>query len=198
MSAVGAAYFVADGSRRVALAPRRRANRVLGAIAAIAILIVLVAGQPVEWTRDAVASFKKPDYTALESQRSRFTGDLGSNRYDYWRSALGPCADHPLRGVGADGWGPTYLRDRRSGATPRYAHSVWLETAATLGLPGAAALIAFVLAIATAYVQALRRAPDWLLLAAAAPLLVVLLHASLDWVSFFPVLTVPAVALAAS
>jgi hypothetical protein len=195
---VGAAYAAADARLRIATPSRRWANRALVALAAAGVVVVLVAGHPGRRAGDAVDSFKTPDYASLESQSSRFTGDLGSNRYDYWRAALHTWTEHPVLGVGADGFGPAYLLDRRSDATPRYAHSIWLETLATLGLPGLLALLAFAAAVLVTLARALARRPDWLVLGAAIPVVVVLAHGTIDWVTFFPVLTAPAVALAAA
>ena len=59
-----------------------------------------------------------------------------SNRWDFWEVAAGDLAARPLNGFGAGSFGPTYLRDGRSGEMPAQAHGQLQELAATLGLPG--------------------------------------------------------------
>src|SRR5207253_852652 len=79
---------------------------------------------------------------------TRFTGDLGSYRVDYWRVALRVGAQRPVTGVGAGNFGAAYLARRHTPQAPLYAHSGWLESFATLGVPGLAAMLAFALAVA--------------------------------------------------
>ena len=59
-----------------------------------------------------------------------------SNRYAYWRVALDAFADHPLAGVGSGGFRVEWLRERDVVEPARDAHSLYLETAAELGLVG--------------------------------------------------------------
>ena len=51
-----------------------------------------------------------------------------SNRYEYWRVALGAFADHPLLGIGAGGFAVEWLRERPIAETVRDAHSLYIET----------------------------------------------------------------------
>jgi tetratricopeptide (TPR) repeat protein len=141
------------------------------------------------------------NYARLELGSSRYTGDLGSYRPDYWRVALSGGASHPLLGAGAGGFAGLYLQDRRTTKAPQHAHSVWLETFAELGVPGLLMLLAFAGCLCTALAAALRRtaAPQRdVLLAAALPGAFLAMHASVDWVASFPVLAVPAIGLAAA
>lgn len=78
----------------------------------------------------------------------------------YWQAGVEMAIDHPLLGVGPDGFGRFYLEYRPVDAadlltvTSNAAHNVPLQWASTLGLPAAAVYIALVL---TTVVIVLRR-----------------------------------------
>ena len=154
LAVVGAAWALAE--RRVTVpaptpAQRRRMRRAgsLAAVAAaVAVALLVTDGRPAAWAGAHLRDFKTPDYQRVETSDSRFTGGLGSNRYDYWRVAVGATLREPLRGSGAGSFVQTYFAQRRTLRAPVYAHQLWLGTAAELGLPGLAALLAFVAAFA--------------------------------------------------
>ncbi|HEX7244245.1 MAG TPA: O-antigen ligase family protein [Solirubrobacterales bacterium] len=203
LAAVAAAYAALDARTEIAPRTVRRASRGVAALAAGAVLLGAVglatSGADVGgWLSDRVESFKTPDYGQLESESTRFTGDLGSNRYDYWRVSAQIFADRPLAGSGAGNFIAPYLERRRGEKSTIYAHSVWLESLATLGAPGFLLLVAFVVALCVALGSAGRRAGParWAVVGASLPLAVALAHGSVDWVGTFPVLTAPALALA--
>jgi len=106
--------------------------------------------------------------------------DIGSNRADYWRVAVDTFASAPLHGVGTAGFRVEWLRERdvREGAVD--AHSLYLETAAELGLVGLALLCAF---LGGVVVCVWRLAHEDAALAAgpAAALAALALHAGIDW-----------------
>jgi O-antigen ligase len=64
-----------------------------------------------------------------------------SSRIDLWRDCLRVVADYPMLGVGPDNW-PHIAADY--GWPPgKEAHSVWVQTAAEVGIPGVMALLLF-------------------------------------------------------
>lgn len=106
--------------------------------------------------------------------------DIGSNRADYWRVAVDSFAGAPLQGVGTAGFRVEWLRERDVAEGAVDAHSLYLETAAELGLIGLALLAAFVGGVA---VCARRLVFDDAALAAGpcAALAALALHAGIDW-----------------
>jgi O-antigen ligase len=112
-----------------------------------------------------------------------------SNRYDYWRVAVDTFADHPLKGAGSGAFGVEWLQRRTVAESVRDAHSLWLETAAELGLLGLAALAALVGGLVLA---ALRGAPA----AALGALAAWAVFASMDWAWEMPTLSLIALILA--
>ena len=103
----------------------------------------------------------------------------------------------PLNGLGSGGFGPEWLREGPADSlVVRDAHSLYVETAAELGLAGIACLAALLLGAVLAIRRALARDP---LLAAgpAAALVAFGVHAGLDWDFEMPALTLPALLLLA-
>ncbi len=114
-----------------------------------------------------------------------------SNRYEYWRVAVGEFGDAPLQGGGSGSFRTVWLRERPIDETVRDAHSLYFETAAELGIVGLLALLAFVAGI----VAMARRSAE--AAGAIGALAVFAIHAGLDWDWELPALTLVALTLAA-
>jgi hypothetical protein len=121
-------------------------------------------------------------------------GSVESDRYAYWRVARTVWADHPLRGAGSGSFRVAWLHDRPFAVSAHDAHSLYLETAAELGLVGLALLGLALGAGAIAARQALRADP----VLCAGPVAVAVawaLHAGIDWDWEMPAVTLPALVL---
>lgn len=182
---LGAAYALLD--RRVALPPRATAVAhallALGAaVAAATIALVLVRDGGDLWR-----SFTTYHPAASDTHLATLGG---SNRYDFWRVAAGAALDHPVAGIGARGFGARYLLEGDSPETPARAHSVVLDTAAELGLPGVLLLVA---ALGVPLVAVARAARGRALHATAALGACTgwLVHAGVDWTWTFPAAGIP-------
>lgn len=125
---------------------------------------------------------------------SRLT-TVESRRYDYWDVALRAVGDDPLRGLGAAGFRVEWLRERPVAESALEVHSLPLEMAVELGLPGLLGFALLVASVAVAGARALRRDPI-LAPGAAAAATVWLLHATIDWDWQLPAVTIPALAMA--
>ena len=114
---------------------------------------------------------------------SHFT-DVGSGRYDFWRVALHAFEHHPIGGLGQDNFGDYYLTARRGGEEPSWTHSLELRLLAHTGIVGFLLFGGFLVAAIKAAARTRRRGdPDVRLISAALllPLVVWLIHGSLDW-----------------
>jgi O-antigen ligase len=168
------------------------------------------AGAPPRWVAPAAAALvaallaglviggiaERPTTAELGAGASagRLT-TASSNRYEYWRVGIGAFAREPLSGVGAGGFRVVWLQERTIDEAVRDAHSLPVELAAELGLPGLLAFALAVAGVAAGARRALRRHRD----AAAgclAALLVWSAHACVDWDWQLPAVTLPAIALA--
>jgi hypothetical protein len=137
----------------------------------------------------ALGSTSQAPPPAPGSGAARF-GEAGSNRHDYWAVAARAFADHPLIGVGSGGFRVEWLRERSIDEFVVDAHSLYLETAAELGLVGLAALALLIAGLATA-VRRLYRSDAALAVGPAAVLAAYALHAGVDWDWEMPALTLP-------
>ncbi|HYP49191.1 MAG TPA: O-antigen ligase family protein, partial [Thermoleophilaceae bacterium] len=105
---------------------------------------------------------------------------VNSVRYEYWRVGLQAFADEPVLGVGSGGFRVAWRLDRRVNLGVTEVHSLPLEVASELGLPGILFLGTFIAGVALAGRTAIRnRSP--LAPGACATLAAWLLHASIDW-----------------
>src|SRR5215203_485183 len=201
--ALGTVYAGLDTRLEIGTKTVRRLSVAVIAVVGAAVIVAVVAvastgPAPGEWISEKVTDFKTADYAELESQPTRFTGDLGSNRYDYWRVSVDVFADHPGTGTGAGNFIAPFLERRKADKSTIYSHSIWLETLAELGAVGFLALLAFAISLVLALIRAGGRpgVPRWLVATAALPLAYLLIHGAIDWISVFPAVAAPAMALA--
>ncbi|MGI8873773.1 MAG: O-antigen ligase family protein [Egibacteraceae bacterium] len=205
----GGTRYLISGPLRRAVEGRPSASALLsrlatGAAVAIALLALIGAAVAVD---DPGGQVKRQydEFVNLEVETgsdSRFLSG-GGYRYDYWRVAWGQFKDNPLKGVGAGSYDSTYFRERRTNEDIRQPHSLELQTLAELGLVGAAALTAFILAVLTGLaLQARRaRADEWerlLAVAAGGAFIAWLAHTSVDWLHVIPGVTGIALVAAAT
>jgi O-Antigen ligase len=125
---------------------------------------------------------------------SRFAS-ISSQRYEYWRVAGGAFLESPIQGEGSGGFRVLWRQEREVDAAALEVHSLVLEMATELGLPGLALLGLFVGAVAAAGRRALRAGAP-LAPGASTVCAVWLLHASIDWDWQMPAVTLPAIVLA--
>jgi O-antigen ligase len=202
LAVVGSALALLDNRRRLAPRVREATSRAVLVIAVVAALgagaaAVVAVGNPVSWTQDRWDDFKGGYDDNFEA--SRFTGDIGSNRYDFWRVGLGTSfAEAPLVGQGADNFATDYLRERQSAEEPEYPHSLEVSVLAGTGLVGALLFLGFAGTAVVAAARGLRRQGSGLGRAAAGAAIAAFtywgLHASGDWLAAFTAVTAPAFA----
>jgi O-Antigen ligase len=122
---------------------------------------------------------------------------IDTDRYEYWRVAFESWADRPLAGVGSGGFRVEWLKEPDRVDPSGDAHSLYLETAAELGLVGVALLGIFVAGIAVGAVR-LHRLDPAAGAGVAAGLAGLAFHAGLDWDWEMPALSLVALLLAAA
>jgi hypothetical protein len=171
---------------------------VVGACAAFA---VLTHGHPFRFISRQWNGFSQPE--SVYSSHSHFA-DVGSNRYDFWRVSLDALLAHPVGGLGQDNFADYYVVHRHTAAEPSATHSIELRLLAQTGIVGFVVFVGFLIVALRLAIRG-RRSPDSLTrgVAAAAliPLVVWLIHGSIDWFWEMPSLSGPALgglAMAAS
>jgi hypothetical protein len=188
---------------RVPVVPRpwstRRGTRLAARGAAVAgvLALTVAVGDPAVWASHRWADFKTSGYAGVEAGHTRFSGSLGSNRYDFYRVAWGEFTRHPLTGIGQDNFAVPYLEHRRSPEAPRYPHSLALGVLSQLGLVGALLLGAFIVLAVRCATLAARRSESFVAAGALAGFCLWLCHAAVDWLWEFPAPAAGALALLA-
>jgi O-antigen ligase/polysaccharide polymerase Wzy-like membrane protein len=117
------------------------------------------------------------------------------DRPAYWKAAVADASAHPVLGSGAGSFDDFWLGHRTIGAFVEDAHSLYLETAAELGLVGLT-LLGCALLVPLSSAISRRRQP--LVPVAAAAYVTFLVHAGLDWDWEMPATTLAGLALAAA
>jgi O-Antigen ligase len=216
--AAGAALALLDRRVTVPAGVSRGAGRALAAVTAVALLGAVAAGFAASDGRPdrKIADYwdRSQGYQETAAGSSRF-GSVGSNRPDFWQVSLEAFADHPIGGLGQDNWGDFYLRKRDSNEQPRWTHSLEMRLLAHTGAVGFLLFATFLVAVVAAALRGrrsrapaaaedgppeTRTAPSALARALAAiallPLVVWLVHGSIDWFWEVPALSGPAFAFA--
>jgi hypothetical protein len=181
--AAAGAWLAPREARTLPLAPLRAA--------ALGLLAVAVAG-----TLLAVTQAERRGGADTPEAGAGRLASVQSNRYDYWRVALRSFGDRPLLGEGSGGFRVVWLRERPFREAVRDAHSLYLETAAELGLAGLACLLALFGGLAAGAARAHRRAGP-VTAPAIAGVATWAVHAGLDWDWELPALSLLALVLAA-
>jgi O-antigen ligase len=122
-------------------------------------------------------------------------GSLESARYRYWDVAVDVFADHPLKGVGTGGFRVDWAREGSEWGPARDAHSLYLETAAELGVVGLACLALFLGGSAASARRSLARDRP-ASVGSAAVAITWAFHAGVDWDWEVPAVTLPALVAA--
>ena len=177
--AAAAAMTKAAGLDRVRMETGSARFALGGSLVGVLLLAVALNG-PIGTSWD---KFKNDRPPPGNGGTDRFTS-LGSARYDTWNAAVDAFEAHPLDGVGPGSFELYWSRHGKAGFV-RDAHSLYIETAAELGLPGLLALLVALCGLLTAAVQARKRWSRPRELAAGSAMLagfvVFLTYAGIDW-----------------
>lgn len=179
---------------------RRERQCVIGLLLVAVTAGAAAIGDPRHWAAARWDDFARSGYHEVESGESRFSGSLGSNRYDFYRVALNEFRAHPLAGIGGDNFAVAYLSERRSLEAPRHPHSLALRLIAQLGAIGMGGFLLFLGLMLASIRRTLTRAPPVersMAAAAAAGFAFWFAHGLADWLWEFPGLSVTAFALLA-
>lgn len=168
---------------------------VAAAVTAGVVITIVAIGNPATWAGDRWDDFKG-GYDSTGFGATRLGGDLGSNRYDFWRVAVDDeFLESPVTGAGADNFAVAYVQHRESDEEPLFPHSLPIQVLAGTGLVGSALFGGFIIAALVAVASVRRAADGWLRAGIAATALATFgywwLHGLGDWLWAFPALTAP-------
>jgi hypothetical protein len=122
----------------------RAVSIVAASLAVLALVVGLVGADPVERWHELKAP---PDTAAnVEGQglvTRHLTSTEGTGRYQFWKAGWEAFESDPLKGVGAAGYEPWWAQHGSLDYYVRNAHSLFVETAAELGIVGLLLLLVF-------------------------------------------------------
>jgi hypothetical protein len=180
---------------------RRQAGIASVAALAVAVVIAVAAGVPGDLKHDWNV-FKSNDVTGVVQGNtlSRLVTIGGSNRYQYWRTAVKAFDSKPVSGIGPGTFQFYWAQHAPLYEYIRNAHSLYLETLAETGLVGGVILIGFLLTLLGLGVVRALRAPPLArvsLAAATAMLFAFCVASGYDWMWQLPCAPVAALLLGA-
>jgi hypothetical protein len=190
-AAVGALAWWSDGRQ-----PRIHVSRRLAAIAGLVALAAAVAGIGAADPSKRLHQFEAAPPT--QAGVSVGASDLSSNgRWQFWGEAIDALEAKPVAGVGAGGFEDWWARHATVALFVRNPHSLPLQQASELGVPGLLLFCGFVAALGIAAVRRVRTGPG----GDAGVLIAVALSggiaAAVDWTWEIPAVFGPAVICAA-
>ncbi len=168
----------------------------------VAGLAIVLVGFPSQQLTRAVAAFGGCSPTGTEGVGSRYTA-LGSSRSDIWRVSTDLVVNHPLLGLGQDNFAEAYLQNRGRCEEAQWTTSLPLRLLVHTGAVGFALFAGFVVAALMSAFGS-RSAPSGrlglpgqreLVVVALLPLVVWVVHGSLDWFWEMPALSGAALAM---
>lgn len=170
---------LAELGRRVSTPPR-----IVGVALVIAVvgllLVAIVASHPVR----KFDQFKSTSFTGSHSTVT--TGHLlessGSGRWQFWSAAIWEFRAHPLNGGGAGSWEAWWLQHGSLPVHSEFAHSLYLESLAELGIVGLLLILGAVLVAVGGAVRSALALHSGEIAAAAACGIAFFAAAAYDWV----------------
>jgi O-antigen ligase/polysaccharide polymerase Wzy-like membrane protein len=162
--------------------PPRRAGQATAVVIVVAVLAAIVLAHP-------IAKFDefKSNAAIASTHGTNTTNHLltssGSGRWQFWGAAVSEFRAHPLNGGGAGSWGAWWLQHGTlPGVFTLYAHSLYLEALAELGIVGLLLLLSAVIVAVAGAVRSALALQSGEIAAAAACGIAFFAAAAYDWV----------------
>jgi hypothetical protein len=189
------------GPRVPSLRPSRTWRNAIGAAAAVIVIAVAAVGgnaathgHPIRFINKQWYGFTHPGNTTTTASGSHFAA-VGTERYDAWRVSLDAFVANPIGGLGQDNFADYYVLHRHTGVELEWTHSIEMRLLAHTGAVGFLAFVVFLVAAVAAALR-VRGGSDSLAAGVAAtallPVIVWLVHGSVDWFWEIPALSGPA------
>jgi O-antigen ligase len=162
--------------------PSHRAGQVTAIAAAVFVVVAIVLAHPVA-KFDAFKSNSSGATGSSTVTTTHLLSSSGSGRWQFWGAAILEFKAHPLNGGGAGSWGAWWLEHGSlPGVFTQYAHSLYLEALAELGIIGLLLIGGFVVVSAVGAVRSALALGSSEIAAAAACGVAFFAAAAYDWV----------------
>ena len=172
---------LAELGRRVSTPPR-----VVGVALAVAIvglfLVAVVASHPVRRFDQFKNTSAAPTGVHGTATTTHLLGTSGSGRWQFWSAAISEFKAHPLNGGGAGSWEAWWLQHGSLPVASEFAHSLYLEALAELGIVGLLLILGAVVVSAVGAIRSALLLQSGEIAAAAACGIAFFTAAAYDWV----------------
>jgi hypothetical protein len=159
--------------------------RVVGVAVVIAVvglaLVAILASHPVR-KFDQFKSISTVTGTHSTATTGHLLASSGSGRWQFWSAAVSQFRAHPLNGGGAGSWQAWWLQHGSLPVQSEFAHSLYLESLAELGIVGLLLIGGAVLVASVGAVRSARLLQSGEIAAAAACGIAFFAAAAYDWV----------------
>jgi O-antigen ligase len=162
--------------------PSRRAGQVVAIVIAVLAVVAIAVSHPVakfDNFKSTPGNFAGTNTTVTESH---LLSTSGSGRWQFWGAALSEFRAHPLNGGGAGSWQAWWLQHGSLALPSEFAHSLYLEALAELGIVGLLLILGAVLVAVVGAVRSALRLATGEIAAAAACGIAFFAAAAYDWV----------------
>lgn len=160
-------------------------SRRIGQVTAVVLVVLAVAAIALAHPIAKFDNFKR-NPTVANTHGTETTSHLlnssGSGRWQFWGAAVSEFRAHPLNGGGAGSWRAWWLQHNSLKIPSEFAHSLYLESLAELGIVGLLLIAAAVLTAVTGAVRSALALASTEVAAAAACGLAFFVAAAYDWV----------------
>jgi O-Antigen ligase len=162
-------------------APSRRVGWATAAVLVVLLVAAIVLAHPIA-KFDAFKSNAAIANTHGSQTTNHLLNSSGSGRWQFWSAAMAEFRAHPLNGGGAGSWQAWWLQHGSLKIFSEFAHSLYLESLAELGIIGLLLIGAAVLTAVGGAVRSALKLESAEVAAAAACGIAFFFAASYDWV----------------
>lgn len=160
--------------------PRIFGQATAAAIVLLAVVAIALAHPVAKF--DAFKNNSSSGGAGATQTQNHLLSSSGSGRWQFWSAAVSEFRAHPLNGGGAGSWEAWWLQHRTLHAFTQYAHSLYLEALAELGIVGFLLLVGAVVAAVVGAIRSALALGSGEVAAAAACAIAFFLAAAYDWV----------------